>query len=151
MPDVDEVDDAPGHLIEQTSAPPRIWRPEEPARRELLSDQAETEHEADFWAELWDEKAAYNAGCDPLGTSTLAPLLPWALKQAALSFPAGTGLGADQIAPRAYARLSDHLLRAFCSILMAIELAGSWPQAVQLVIIVLLLPPTLRIGTIEIL
>ena len=141
VPDIDEIDEAPGHLIEPVSVPPRIWAPGSPVCTDVLSDQADTEREADYWAQLWNEHMLYVDKCDPHDTAVLEPLMPWALRQAALSFPAGTGLGADQVAPRAYARLSERLIRALCAILMAIELVGHWPEAVQMVVIVLLPKP----------
>ena len=60
---------------------------------------------------------------------------------AALTFPAGTGLGADNIAPRAFARLSSEALTALATILMAAEALGDWGDAVALVLIVLLPKP----------
>ena len=67
--------------------------------------------------------------------------MPWALRASAQSFPIGTGVGAENIAPRALARLSEPLLRSLCAILMAVELSGRWPSIVQLVLIVLLPKP----------
>jgi len=141
IPDCELDDDVPGHLLAKPSTPQRIWSQKNSICKEVLADQADTEREADQWAALWKENDAYSEACDPMGTPALAPLLPWAIKQAAGTFPVGTGLGADNVAPRAYARLSVQLLRALCAIMMALELNGSWPTLVQLVIIVLLPKP----------
>ena len=61
-----------------------------------------------------------------------------AIRAAAASFPAGTGLGVDNISPRALLRLSDEALAALASLLMAIERHGEWPPELHLVLIVLL-------------
>ena len=50
-----------------------------------------------------------------------------ALKAAAKSFPAGTGLGVDNISPRAFLRLSDEALTALTKLLMVIEKRESGP------------------------
>ena len=67
--------------------------------------------------------------------------MPHALRSAALSFSASTGVGADNVAPRAVARLSHELLKALCAVLMATELLGAWPKRLWLVLIVLLPKP----------
>ena len=69
----------------------------------------------------------------PADLDELPPLDAFSMRAAALSFPADTGLGADNIAPRALARLSDSALEA----LARLE-AGSWCQVLSLVLIVLL-------------
>ena len=99
------------------------------------------ELEANYWADLWDEEMPYDAFVDPHGSPTLPPLRVHDLRTAALSFPAGTGLGADNIAPRALARLSDEALKGLCAILMAAELLGRWPAMALMVLIVLLPKP----------
>ena len=63
------------------------------------------------------------------------------MRAAALTFPAGTGLGGDNVSPRALARLSDEALMALARILAAAEALGAWGQAVSLVLIVLLPKP----------
>ena len=60
------------------------------------------------------------------------------LRDAALTFPYDTGLGADNISPRALARLSDCALKALAKIFCAVLLQGSWPAVLELVLIVLL-------------
>ena len=103
-----------------------------------LSDQADVEKEGDVWAALWREDQPYDCFLDPLGSPALEPLVPWAIRESAKSFPVSTGVGADNTSPRAVARLSDALIKALCAILMACELWGAWPALVRYVLIVLL-------------
>ena len=74
----------------------------------------------------------------PESPQQLQPLLPHALRMAASSFPIGTGLGADNICPRAFLRLSDAALASFCMLLATFEALGHWADALNLVLIVLL-------------
>ena len=69
------------------------------------------------------------------------PIHPWIVRAACRSFPANTGLGVDAIQPRALLRLSDEAIRALCRLLMAIELYGSWPALVRMVLVILLPKP----------
>ena len=61
-----------------------------------------------------------------------------ALKSAAASFPLRTGVGADNIAPRALLRLSDDALTALAALMMKMERVGHWSKELDLVMIVLL-------------
>jgi len=131
-------DECPAHLIEDPLQQARVWRKPGGPDDVPLCDQADVEREADSWSTLWDEGKEYDLSIDPHGCRNLLPLRLWALKQSALSFPVGTGKGSDNVAPRAFARLSDSLLRALCVILMAAELAGAWPSLVDFVLIVLI-------------
>ena len=69
---------------------------------------------------------------------TLLPMLESDIRAAAESFPPNTGLGADGFAPRAIARLSSPALQALIALLLGFEASGSWCQAVNLVLFVLL-------------
>ena len=104
-----------------------------------LSDQATVEQQANDWAEIWQEEASY---CEPdfgdLAGEQLAPLWPWAIIEAVSTFPVGTGLGADNVAPRALRRLSEAAIEALIALFLAFEAAGSWAAALNLVLIVLL-------------
>ena len=89
------------------------------------------------WAEWWR--------CDdPYATewpSSVPPLprLTRAQVRAAIStFPAGTGVGADNISPRALARLSDEAIDALIELYSKLEEAGTWSDELDLVLIVLL-------------
>ena len=115
---------------------PAIWTGKGTDRP--LSEQAAVELEANSWASLWNEG---RPGCR--GEPIVDPTIPDALRvhefrKAALTFPTHTGRGADNIAPRAIARLSDALLSCLCWILHLVEVQGTWPEVVKLVLIVLL-------------
>ena len=116
----------------------RMWTKHSDDVPMVLSDQADVEQEADNWATLWEESADYDLRCDPPLDQALQPLLPFALRSAAMSFSASTGVGADNVAPRAVARLSHEMIKALCAIFMAVELLGAWPKRLWLVLIVLL-------------
>ena len=70
--------------------------------------------------------------------SALYPMLENDIRAAALSFPPNTGHGADGLAPRSIARLSSQALQALIALFLAFEASGSWCQAVNMVLIVLL-------------
>eukprot|EP00973_Karenia_brevis_P027793 3830329-Karenia_brevis.AAC.1 len=103
-----------------------------------LCDQAAVEKEANTWARLWKEHSQYLATFDLAGRTPPPQLVVEQVRKAALSFPAGTGVGGDNIAPRAISRLSDALLIWLCVILTASEALGTWPTVLHLVLIVLL-------------
>ena len=103
-----------------------------------LSDQATVEAEADKWAALWQEGEHYAASEWSFARPALQILAPWAIRMAASTFPVGTGLGVDNIAPRAVLRLSDDALWALAALFACFEMAGSWTAALDLVVIVLL-------------
>ncbi len=108
--------------------------------RTPLSDQAAVDHEAQAWATMWDEGAVYTDAFK--GESCKAPPLQvQGIRQAAKSFPVGTGLGGDNIAPRAIGRLSDNVLLLLIRLFSIAEILGSWPMVCQLVLIVLLPKP----------
>ena len=74
----------------------------------------------------------------PIDAQPLALLTPWALRMACSSFPTGTGLGADNVAPRALLRLSHAAFLALATLLMASEELGDWAAVLDLILIVLL-------------
>jgi len=131
-------DDVPAHAIDSRDAPRRVWARKVDQTGVPLSDQADVDVEADGWATLWNEGQDYRGGICPHDAPALDPLLPWALRRSAASFPVGTGVGAENIAPRAILRLSDELVKALCAILMATELLGQWPAVISMVLVVLL-------------
>jgi len=137
VPDEFYDEDVPDHIDIDKPVGERIWAKGGEVNM-VLSDQADVEQEADVWAKHWDEGSGCSAHCQPPLDEPLKPLMPLALRTAALSFSAGTGVGADNSAPRAVARLSDDLIKALCGILMSIELLGVWPRSIWLVLIVLL-------------
>ena len=94
--------------------------------------------EAESWASLWKENSLYRGSVPVHLCSTLRPLRAEELREAARTFPYDTGLGADNIAPRALARLSDASLKSLSKIFCAILLDGAWPAVLNLVLVVLL-------------
>ena len=64
-----------------------------------------------------------------------------ATRMAANSFLGNTGFGADNIAPRAIARLSSPSIQALIALFLCFEAVGDWCMAVNLVLIVLLPKP----------
>ena len=138
-PDADEDADA-GEGIRQGCTfrgSSEVQRFNGSARLTPLCDQAVVEQEADAWGKLWCEGQAY-PHLDWSGIEELPALLPEALRAAAGSFPPETGLGVDNIAPRALLRLSDESLEALAALLTQIEKLGYWPPALDMVLIVLL-------------
>ena len=106
----------------------------------VLSPQAEVEAEANRWAAEWNEGAMYAA---PFPHITECPptLIVQAILLAAATFAPLTGLGADNVSPRAYRRLTDQALLALAHILRACEMKGTWPSSIFAVLIVLLPKP----------
>ena len=104
-----------------------------------LADQAAVQREADQWAALWNVTDDYDESMvDQLEDEPLELLGSWAIAAAASTFPADTGLGADNIAPRALCRLSDRGLSALAHLFAMFERAGRWTAVLNLVLICLL-------------
>ena len=89
-----------------------------------LSDQAAVEHEAEQWALLWQETADYAQPTFQISDNMLTTMFHTAIRGAAKTFPAGTGLGHDHISPRAFLRLSDAAIAALAKLFMAFEKGG---------------------------
>ena len=106
----------------------------------VASAQIEVDLIAQEWARHWDEGAAYE--CE-FGTISKLPdaLVVQSLRMAAASFPPETGLGGDNVSPRAYRRLSDEALAALALLLKACEQLGRWPRTISPVLVVLLPKP----------
>lgn len=60
------------------------------------------------------------------------------ITQAAMTFHIGTGLGWDEIHPRAICRLSQPTLEWLARVLYHCEAIGKWPELVDIVVIALL-------------
>jgi len=138
VPDDTFDDGLPSQDLQDQQGTSRMWGARGRQPEAVLSDQADVELEANGWAHLWQEGSQYTGDCPPFGSEAMQPLYPIALRRSAASFPAGTGLGADNAAPRAISRLSDRLLKTLCIILMAAELLGQWPAALHLIVVVLI-------------
>ena len=107
-----------------------------------LNPQQAADQAADVWAAEWGvglelPDVAWPADLGPLPPPLLLP----ALQRALAEFPASTGLGWDNLHPRALLRLSDGLLLALLRLLTACERIGRWPKAVAMVVIALLPKP----------
>ncbi len=63
------------------------------------------------------------------------------LRRAAKSFPIGTGLGGDNISPRAIDRRSDKAITMLARLYRLAEWLGTWPALMHLILIVLLPKP----------
>ena len=99
-----------------------------------LSDQASVDREAAEWARLWKAGGEYgNLFEDDI--EPLPPLQAHELVEAAMSFPAHTGLGADNVSPRALARLPPEALEELARLLHKAELLGTWTSAMALVLL----------------
>ena len=104
----------------------------------LLAEQAEVDATADMWAALWKEGQEPFLPPQAIGDNHLELLNADDIKQAALSFPQGTGVGADNTSPRAIAALPYSMRAKLADILNRCEAEGRWPSRWQLVVIALL-------------
>ena len=104
-----------------------------------LGEQAAVDQEAAGWARQWATDADYvEPTFPPERLVAPEPLVLWAFDHATASFPVATGLGADNVSPRALLRLPDALRLALLRIFLLAERLGLWPQALNLVLIVFL-------------
>ena len=107
-----------------------------------LSAQAEVGVEAKRLSHEWQCDREYSPLHWPSDVGAELPEVTVCdLRNACATFPSATGLGWDGIHPRALLRLSDRTLGLLLQVLLLCELLGTWPTAVQLVIIVLLPKP----------
>ena len=96
---------------------------------------------ADEWARLWLEGAEILQPPSGALPSDLPPLPATDLKMAAMTFPPHTGLGADNLAPRALASLPHQQLQTLAHLLNLCEKEGRWRRQWTMVLIVLLPKP----------
>ena len=108
-----------------------------------MCDQAAVDLEGEEWATQWNVGAEYQPlpFGDENGQQPSPDLAADMMREAAASFPATTGVGSDNVGPRACSRLSDAALGALAAILMACERTGCWPIDLWVVLIVLLPKP----------
>ena len=104
-----------------------------------LHSQQEVEREARSWATIWQADSQPPA---PVWPAIMGEPLPGlcliAALQACAAFPADTGLGWDNLHPRALRRVSDEAIAALLRIFMMAEMLGRWPDMIGAVIIALL-------------
>ena len=93
-------DDLPSELSHGRSTPAIGQHPDVMVP---LGLQAEVDSTTEVWATLWEEFKEYLINIDPDDDSRLDPLTADDIYYAAMSFPVDTGLGADNVAPRAMA------------------------------------------------
>ncbi len=104
-----------------------------------LSAQETVKLEGKEWGKQWAMDEVYEElqwpeeGNHPPSDHTIQKL-----RDACMTFPEATGLSWDALHPRALCRLSDRTLARRITILARAEKTGNWPEAVELVIIVLL-------------
>ena len=104
-----------------------------------LGTQAAAELEADQYALLWQEGASIPLPRYPDSLGAPPPeLTAEDLRTAALTFPIGTGIGTENVSPRAFARLSSTTLANLALLLTICEREGMWPAQLALVLIILL-------------
>ena len=146
IPEV-ETDHHDDHLLkaaelyqEQDNPPPAAASPFPCNTTTVLSPQAEVDMEANRWAAEWKEGTCYSAPF-PHVTDSPPALVVQAILLAAATFAPMTGLGADNVSPRAFRRLTDQALEALAHIFRACEKRGSWPSSIFAVLIVLLPKP----------
>ena len=104
-----------------------------------LHSQQEVEREARTWASIWQADAKPPALLWPaiLG-EPLPELCVTAALYARAAFPSDTGLGWDNLHPRALRRVSAAAIAAFLRIFMLAELLGRWPEMIGIAVIALL-------------
>ena len=133
-PDADGFDDYASEALVELAASSL-----ESATLAPLSEQGALDKEAVGWATNWAVDAPYQQPYFPphlLGETQ--PMTLWAFDRAVSSFPTGTGVGADNFAPRAVLRLPEEARRMLICIMLAAEALGTWSEALNLVLIVLL-------------
>ena len=119
-------------MTSRSSRPPKIASPPFPF---LIRLPLKTEPNN---GQPFGKTQPYNAPSLNLEPHMFEDLMPLALIESAATFPIDTGLGADNIAPRASLRLSHRAIVALASMLTAFERLGSWVNVLNLVLIVLL-------------
>ena len=104
-----------------------------------LQSQHEVEREARTWASIWQADAQPPALLWPtiLG-EPLPELCVTAALYACAAFPSDTGLGWDNLHPRALRRVSAAAIAALLRIFVLAELLGRWPEMIGIVVIALL-------------
>jgi len=108
------------------------------AARVPLCDQAHVDGTGEEWATLWQEQDMYIEPKFEIEESQYRQLLPWGICRACESFPLNTGLGGDNMSPRAVLSLSAEAIEALAVLFMLFESLGTWTDVLEFVMIVLL-------------
>ncbi len=135
--DIDELDD---HDVDEEDLRLMAVPPDQPAQPP--SAQISVEAEANAWASHWnavDDEVVIRWPTDP--GPQMTQFVVQQLLMAAMTFPEATGLGWDNLHPRALARLTSSLLRRLVTVILAAERLGRWPSSIALVLIALLPKP----------
>ena len=125
---VDAAESNELHTIDQSEMP--------------LHSQQDVEREAKAWAIIWQADARPPAPVWPaMMGETLPALCVTAAMHACAAFPSDTGLGWDNLHPRALRRVSVAAIIALLRIFMMAEILGRWPEMIGIIIIALLPKP----------
>eukprot|EP00969_Alexandrium_andersonii_P348178 15395888-Alexandrium_andersonii.AAC.1 len=98
-----------------------------------MSLQAVVDAEARSWGQEWGAdrpRADIRWPVDWSSRSPLPELGVEAVKMAAATFPAATGLGWDKLHPRAVCRCAEGAIAALVRLFVLAELLGEWPDAI---------------------
>ena len=136
-PVTSELDDLEGLSPEQLQA---ACSPTTSAQTPLGAQHLANAELAD-WGIQWAVGSNHDKLDWPDITEPLPPISLKKFRDALFSFPAGTGLGWDALHPRAMLRLPDELLRRWIDLFEECEAAGSWPEQIGVVIVVLIPKP----------
>ena len=104
-----------------------------------LHSQQDVEREARAWASVWQADAQPPT---PLWPTIMGESLPELCVTAAMyacaAFPSDTGLGWDNLHPRALRRVSVAAVATLLRIFVVAEILGWWPEMIGIVVIALL-------------
>ena len=104
-----------------------------------LHCQGAVEAEADKWAKEWMVDCPEPIPIWPAAIGEPLPVLSVDVAlHACVDFPMGTGLGWDQLHPRALQRISRNAFGALMRLFMLAELLGRWPTNIGVVIVALI-------------
>ena len=91
-----------------------------------MSDQANVDREAEDWATFWQENADTSPPASDVEQTDAGELIEEGIRQVAMSFLTNMALAADNIAPKANARLSQLAINALLALFLAFEAIGHW-------------------------
>ena len=106
-----------------------------------LDLQAAVDQEASGWSKEWlaDDRPQPFLWPKHLSPDDRPPAICLDIaRRASLSFPRTVGLGWDKLHPRVFLRCSDEAVLAMLRFLMLVEIMGSWPQTIGIILICLI-------------